>query len=227
MSSKLMIVDDDKTLLKFLEEFLEGDGFDVIAVDGGTKALKAFYSERPDLVILDIMMPGMDGWEVCARIREMADTPIILLTAKTSEADKMRGFRLGVDDYLVKPFSLAELTARVKAVLARTMKESEEDKKILSAGPVTIDLRRREARLNDVLLELTQTEFRLLTALCRRVGEAVSRQQLTLEVWGAHYDPKGSALRRFIWLLRQKIEPDPKNPEHILSVRGYGYRFEP
>jgi two-component system response regulator RegX3 len=226
MSSKLMIVDDDKTLLKFLEEFLQGDGFDVITVDGGAKALKAFYSERPDLVILDIMMPGMDGWEVCARIREMADTPIILLTAKTSEADKMRGFRLGVDDYMVKPFSLVELTARVKAVLARTMKESEEDKKILSAGPITIDLRRREARLNDVLLELTQTEFRLLTALCRRVGEAVSRQQLTLEVWGAHYDPKGSALRRFIWLLRQKIEPDPQNPEHILSVRGYGYRFE-
>ncbi len=227
MSSKLMIVDDDKTLLKFLEEYLVGDGFDVITVDGGTKALKAFYSERPNLIILDIMMPGMDGWEVCARIREMADTPIILLTAKTSEADKMRGFRLGVDDYVIKPFSLAELTARIKAVLARTLKESEEDERILSAGPVSVDLRRREVMLRDELIELTQTEFRLLAALCRRAGEAISRQQLTLEVWGAHYDPKGSALRRFIWLLRQKIEVDPHHPKHILSVRGYGYRFEP
>ena len=227
MASKLMIIDDDKTLLKFLKEYLEGEGFNVITVDGGTKALRAFYSERPDLIVLDIMMPGMDGWEVCARIREMADTPIILLTAKTSEADKMRGFRLGVDDYIVKPFSLAELTARVKAVLARTSKDSEEEERLLSAGPVTVDLRRREARLKDELLTLTQTEFRLLAALCRRPGEAVSRQQLTLEVWGAHYDPRGSALRRFIWLLRQKIEEDPHHPKHILNVRGYGYRFEP
>jgi two-component system OmpR family response regulator len=227
MSSKLMVVDDDKTLLKFLKEYLEGDGFNITTVDSGTKALRTFYSERPDLIILDIMMPGMDGWEVCARIREMADTPIILLTAKTSEADKMRGFRLGVDDYVVKPFSLAELTARVKAVLARTLKESGEDERILSAGHVTVDLRRREVRVKDQLLDLTQTEFRLLAALCRRAGEAVSRQQLTLEVWGAHYDPKGSALRRFIWLLRQKVEDDPNRPQHILSVRGYGYRFEP
>jgi DNA-binding response OmpR family regulator len=227
MASKLMVIDDDKTLLKFLKEYLEGEGFNVIAVDRGSKALRAFYSERPDLVVLDIMMPGMDGWEVCARIREMADTPIILLTAKTSEADKMRGFRLGVDDYIVKPFSLAELTARVKAVLGRTSKESEENRRILSAGPVSVDLRRREARLNGELVALTQTEFRLLAALCRRPGEAISRQQLTLEVWGAHYDPKGSALRRFIWLLRQKIEEDPRHPEYIMNVRGYGYRFEP
>jgi DNA-binding response OmpR family regulator len=227
MSTKLMIIDDDKTLLKFLTEYMEGDGFDVIAVDSGTKALRAFYSERPDLLILDIMMPGMDGWEVCARIREMADTPIILLTAKSSEADKMRGFRLGVDDYVVKPFSLAELTARVKAVLARAAKDSEEDEKILTVGPVTVDLRRREVKVGGEFIDLTQTEFRLLAALCRRPGEAISRQQLTLEVWGANYDPKGSALRRFVWLLRQKIENDPHHPQHILSVRGYGYRFEP
>jgi DNA-binding response OmpR family regulator len=226
MSSKIVLIDDDKTLLRFLKEYLEGEGFQVITVDGGTKALKAFYSERPDLVILDIMMPGMDGWEVCARIREMADTPIILLTAKSSEADKMRGFRLGVDDYVVKPFSLAELTARAKAVLGRTSKGSD-DEDVIFAGPVTVDLRRREARLKGELLSLTETEFRLLAALCRRPCEAVSRQKLTLEVWGANYDPKGSALRRFIWLLRQKIEADPQKPEHIFSVRGYGYRFEP
>lgn len=226
MTAKLLIVDDDKTLLRFLKEYLEGDGFQVVTVEGGTKAMKAFYAERPDLVILDIMMPGMDGWEVCARIREMADTPIILLSAKSSESDKMRGFRLGIDDYVVKPFSLVELTARAKAVLARTSKESDEGSKILKSGPITIDLGRREVTLGREALELTETEFRLLAALCRKPGEAISHQKLILEVWGAHYDPRGGALRRFIWLLRQKIEDDPRKPQHILSVRGYGYRFE-
>jgi len=226
MTSKLLIVDDDKTLLRFLKEYLEGDGFQVIAEDGGSRALKAFFAERPDLIILDIMMPGMDGWEVCARIREMADTPIILLTAKSSESDKMRGFRLGIDDYVVKPFSLAELAARTKAVLTRASSVKEEDERELSAGPITINLRRREAMLGEELMELTQTEFRLLAALCRRPGEAVSQQELIHEVWGEHYDPRGGALRRFIWLLRQKIEEDPCNPQYILNVRGYGYRFE-
>jgi DNA-binding response OmpR family regulator len=227
MTGKLLIVDDDKTLLRFLKEYLEGDGFQVVTVEGGTKAMKAFYSERPDLVILDIMMPGMDGWEVCARIREMADTPIILLTAKSSESDKMRGFRLGIDDYVVKPFSLVELTARTKAVLARAKKGSDDGNKVFHTGPVSIDLGRREVTLGGDPLELTETEFRLLAALCRKPGEAISHQKLILEVWGAHYDPRGGALRRFIWLLRQKIEKDPRNPQHILSVRGYGYRFEP
>jgi two-component system KDP operon response regulator KdpE len=226
MAAKLLVIDDDKTLLRFLKEYLEGDGFEVLTVDGGSKAMKIFFSERPDLVILDIMMPGMDGWEVCARIREMADTPIILLTAKSSESDKMRGFRLGIDDYVIKPFSLAELTARVKAVLARTTKGSDDGGETLSTGPITIDLRRREVDLRGEPLELTQTEFRLLAALCRHPGEAVSHQKLVLEVWGAHYDPSGGALRRFIWLLRQKIEQDPRKPQFIQSVRGYGYRFE-
>ena len=226
MSAKLLIVDDDKTLLRFLKEYLEGGGFQVVTAEGGTKAMKIFYSERPDLVLLDIMMPGMDGWEICARIREMADTPIILLTAKSSESDKMRGFRLGIDDYVVKPFSLAELTARAKAVLTRTSKESDDGGEILHTGPITIDLRRREVALRDEPLELTQTEFRLLAALCRKPGEAVSHQKLILEIWGAHYDPRGGALRRFIWLLRQKIEEDPRKPQCIQSVRGYGYRFE-
>ena len=115
--SKLLVIDDDETLLRFLDEYLTREGFLVTTADRGTKGLRALYQDRPDLVILDVMMPGMDGWEVCARIRELADMPIILLTAKTGEADKLRGFRLGVDDYVTKPFSLAELAARVRAVL--------------------------------------------------------------------------------------------------------------
>jgi two-component system KDP operon response regulator KdpE len=119
MTTRILVVDDDATLLRFLGEYLVREGFEVISADRGAKAVKLFYQERPDIVVLDLMMPGMDGWEVCARLREMADTPIILLTAKASEADKLRGFRLGVDDYVTKPFSLAELAARLKAVLAR------------------------------------------------------------------------------------------------------------
>jgi two-component system OmpR family response regulator len=227
MVNRLLIIDDDKTLLRFLKEYLEGDGFQVVTAEGGMKAIKTFFSERPDLVVLDVMMPGMDGWEVCARVREMADTPIIMLTAKASESDKLRGFRLGVDDYVVKPFSLAELSARVKAVLSRTAKIREEEGRFLQAGSIKIDLRRREVVMGDEFLPLTETEFRLLAALCRNPGEAVSHQKLILKVWGAHYDPRGGALRRFIWLLRQKVENDPKNPQHIQNVRGYGYRFEP
>ncbi|NIM93696.1 MAG: response regulator [Anaerolineales bacterium] len=223
---KLLVVDDDKTLLRFLKDYLERDGFRIALAEGGSKAVRMFYEERPDLVILDVMMPGMDGWEVCARIREMADTPIIMLTAKGDESDKLRGFRLGVDDYVVKPFSLAELSARVKAVLARVRADGERPS-LLEVGILRIDLVRREAWKGDESLELTPTEFRLLTALCRRPGEAVPRDQLILEVWGAHYDPKGGALRRFIWLLRQKIEEDPRNPFMIQTVRGYGYRIEP
>jgi DNA-binding response OmpR family regulator len=226
MTHKLLVVDDDKTLLRFLNEYLKGDGFQVLIAEGGAKAIKTFFSERPDLVILDVMMPGMDGWEVCARIRQMADTPIIMLTAKASENDKLRGFRLGVDDYVVKPFSLAELSARAKAVLSRTSKDTGEEGRYLEAGSIRIDLRRREAIRGDELLPLTETEFRLLAALCRNPGEAISHEKLIQEVWGDYYDPRGGVLRRFIWLLRQKIEEDPEAPQFIKSVRGYGYRFE-
>lgn len=225
MASKVLIVDDDLALLRFLREYLQGEGFQASTAESGSKALKLFYQERPDLLILDVMMPGMDGWEVCARIRELADTPIIMLTAKSDESDKLRGFRLGVDDYVVKPFSLPELAARAKAVLMRTFAK-EEGEILLRAGAISIDLKRHEIHREGKLLDLTPTEFRLLAALCRRPGEAISHEELIQEVWGADFDPRGGALRRFIWHLRQKIETDPLNPEHILSVRGFGYRFE-
>jgi two-component system KDP operon response regulator KdpE len=226
MPDKLLVVDDDKTLLRFLEQYLVKDGFEVITASSGSRAMKTFYEMHPDLVILDIMMPGMDGWEVCARIREMADTPIIFLTAKSDESDKLRGFRLGVDDFVVKPFSLPELAARARAVLSRTTKEEREFPQV-RFGDIIVDLRRREARRKEQLLDLTPTEYRLVAALCRRLGEAVSHQKLILEVWGAHYDPSGGSLRRFVWLLRQKIEENPKAPKHIVTVRGYGYRLDP
>lgn len=226
MTTRILIVDDDATLLRFLSEYLVREGFEVTGADRGAKALKLFYQERPDIVVLDLMMPGMDGWEVCARLRELADTPIILLTAKASEADKLRGFRLGVDDYVVKPFSLAELAARIGAVLARAGPQAGATPAVLQIGPLAVDLRKREASLEGETLTLTPTEFRLLSVLAHRAGEAVSQDDLIAEVWGDYRQRGGSALRRYIWFLRQKIEPDPDKPSRLVTVRGFGYRLE-
>jgi two-component system KDP operon response regulator KdpE len=224
--TRILIVDDDQTLLHFLEEFLLKEGYEVVSANRGQEALKLFYSERPDLVVLDVMMPGMDGWEICARIRELADVPILMLTAKTDEADKLRGFRLGVDDYVTKPFSLAELGARVSAILSRSRAQQETQTKTYRTGALQVDLRKREALFRDKALELTPTEFRLLAALAGRLGEAVSRETLIGEVWGEDRQGGGSTLRRYIWLLRQKIEDDPGDPQLLVTVRGYGYRLE-
>ena len=226
MATKVLVVDDDETLLRFLAEYLTREGFQVITADRGTKGLRALHQERPDLVILDVMMPGMDGWEVCARMREIAEVPVIMLTAKTSEADKLRGFRLGVDDYVTKPFSLAELAARVRAVLGRTVVQREEAGTAYQVGPLLVDMGKREARRGEQVLSLTPTEFRLLGALARRAGQAISRAELAEQVWGGNRQAGGSALRRYIWFLRQKIEEDPDKPIHLVTIRGYGYRLD-
>lgn len=224
---KLLIVDDDTTLLRFLTDYLVQEGFVVQTADRGQAALRLFYDARPDLVLLDVMMPGMDGWEVCARLRELSEKPVILLTAKTSEADKLRGFRLGVDDYITKPFSLAELRARIRAVLSRTAEQRVENGSVLEVGALRVDLGRREATLDGRALELTPTEFRLLAALAAKPGQALSQAELVEGAWGAYRQEAGSALRRYVWFLRQKIEVDPDKPTRLLTVRGYGYRLEP
>lgn len=226
MPAKILIVDDDKTLLRFVGEYLEEEGHEVITAARGPEALRAFFESRPDLVFLDVMMPGMDGWEVCARLRELADTPIVMLTAKTEEPDKLRGFRLGVDDYITKPFSLAELGARSRAILARTAASRETDISLHRAGSLEIDLARREAKLRGEVLDLTPTEFRLLSRLAQKPGEAVAQEELIRQVWGENRKTSSSALRRYIWFLRQKIEDDPTNPTRLLTVRGFGYLLE-
>lgn len=226
MTDKVLLVDDDQTLLTFVSEFLQKEGFEVHTADRGAVALRIFYDIHPDVVVLDVMMPGMDGWEICARMREMADVPIIMLTAKTAESDKLRGFRLGVDDYVTKPFSQAELAARLQAVLARSRAASDTGLQVHQAGSIMIDMTKREARLNDEALDLTPTEFRLLAVLAQRAGEAVSQDEIINAVWGDHRLRSGSVLRRYIWLLRKKIEQDPKNPQYLITVRGFGYRLE-
>ncbi|WP_448336245.1 response regulator transcription factor [Bellilinea sp.] len=224
--TKILVVDDDPTLLRFLQDFLREEKYSVIAAANGNEALRQAYREHPDLVVLDVMMPGMDGWEVTARLRELSDVPIILLTAKSSEADKLRGFGLGVDDYLTKPFSFAELNARIQAVLNRARHKPLSERNILQIGDLEVDLDRREVRRGGQPLTLTPTEFRLLEVLARNAGKAVAETELVREVWGAYRQENTTTVRRYIFLLRKKIEPQPDEPRYILTVRGYGYRLE-
>jgi DNA-binding response OmpR family regulator len=221
---KILLIDDDPTLQRLLSQFLEADSFEVSSAQNGSTGLRLAYDQRPDLILLDVMLPGMDGWEVCARLRELSDVPIIMLTAKTTEADKLRGFRLGVDDYVTKPFSFAELVARIQAVLTRA-KTSGSSIGYIVHGGITVNTEKYQAFFNDEALDLTPTEYRLLEALVRRQGKVASEQELVQEVWGKYRSEDTALVRRYILMLRKKIEVDSSNPEHILTVRGFGYRL--
>jgi DNA-binding response OmpR family regulator len=221
---KILLIDDDPTLVHLLGEFLENDSFEVNSALSGSDGLRLAYDQRPDLILLDVMLPGMDGWEVCARLREMSNVPIIMLTAKTTEADKLRGFRLGVDDYVTKPFSFAELVARVQAVLSRA-KTSDSSTGYIIHGGITLNTEKYQAYFKEKTLDLTPTEYRLLEALVRRKGRVASEQELVQEVWGKYRSEDTALVRRYILMLRKKIEADSSNPEHILTVRGFGYRL--
>ncbi len=223
--SRLLLVDDDKTLLQFLSEYLTGDGFEIITASNGTDALRMAYQNHPELVVLDVMMPGMDGWEVCARLHEMSGVPVILVTGKTTEADKLRGFKLGADDYLTKPFSFAELSARIQAVLARSLLFHGNTANLINLGNLVINLEKRSVKQADKELQLTPTEYRLLEYLARNQGRAVPEAELAQAVWGNYREEDASTVRRFIWLLRKKVEEDPSDPKLVKTVRGFGYRM--
>lgn len=225
MNEKILLVDDDPTLIQFVAEFLTNDGMQVFCANGGQEALRYAYKEHPDLVVLDVMMPGMDGWEVTARLREMADIPIILITGKTSESDKLRGFKLGVDDYVTKPFSFAELSARIRAVLTR-ISRAPLDEQTIPFGKCKLDISRRELRIDGDLVSLTPTEYRLLEVLAQNRGHAVSEAELVQAIWGNNRQEDTSVVRRYIWLLRRKIEDNPSSPAWVITVRGFGYRLE-
>ena len=223
MPSKILLVDDDKTLLQFLGEFLQGEEHTVLAASSGAEALRAVYRERPDIVVLDVMMPGMDGWELVARLRELADFPIILLSGKSAEADKLRGFRMGVDDYVTKPFSFAELAARIQAVLGRTQANPATVGPMYAAGNLNVDMVKRQVTRGKDQIPLTPTEFRLLQCLIQKRGQPISEGTLAQEVWGSYRQNETAVVRRYIWLLRQKLEDDPTHPTRILTVRGFVY----
>ena len=221
----ILLIDDDATLLELLADHLHAAGYRPVVALDGQAGLRRAHLSHPDLVVLDVMMPGMDGWEVCRRLREETVVPIILLTAKDEELDKLRGFRLGVDDYVTKPFSFAELTARVGAVLARTRHGALPQCRITS-GNVTIDLDTHHVTVSGRPVELTPTEYRLLALLARQPNRIVPTEQLLIDVWGLEYAGEIKHVKHYIWSLRQKIEADPGDPRHILTERGFGYRFQ-
>ncbi len=223
MKIRILLVDDDQTLLNLLSQYLRESNFEVYEASTGPAGLRLAYNDHPDLVLLDVMMPGMDGWEVCARLREMSDVPVIMLTAKAAEADKLRGFRLGVDDYVTKPFSFVELVARIQAVMGRVHKDRKEISYI-AHGEIILNMEKFQASLAGRTLVLTPTEFRLLEVLVKRKGRVASEGDLIREVWGSgRSDP--ALVRRYILMLRKKLEDDPSSPIWVRTVRGFGYRL--
>ncbi len=226
MSPKtILLIDDDPVLLELLSSQLQAAGYRPVAANDGSTGLTLAAEAQPDLVVLDVMMPNMDGWEVCKRVREQAPVPIIMLTAKGEEFDKLRGFRLGVDDYVTKPFSFAELVARVGAVLTRAEREHAPTRSLVS-GDVTIDFDERRVIVAGRDVDLTPTEYRLLEILARRVNHTIPSEALVAEVWGTEYAGEIEHVKHFIWTLRKKIEADPGDPKHLITERGFGYRFE-
>ena len=211
--------------MELLTDHLKTAGFEVTAATGGREGVRLAEELSVDLVVLDIMMPGMDGWEVCRRLQQSKTAPIIMLTAKDQEVDKLRGFRLGVDDYVTKPFSFAELTARIRAVLARVRHDSPIGRQFVS-DDLTVDLEQHRVTLNGKPVELTPTEYRLLAFLAERPHRTVSSERLLIEVWGPEYAGEVQHVKHYIWSLRQKIESDPGDPKHIVTQRGFGYRLE-
>jgi DNA-binding response OmpR family regulator len=226
MTQKLILmIDDDETLLELLSEHIRSANYQVRTASNGQEGLKIAGENKPDLVVLDVMMPGMDGWEVCQRLRDTSCAPIIMLTAKGNEIDKLRGFNLGVDDYVTKPFSFAELVARIQAVLTRSGRAAQPGAQVVS-GTLEIDLAQRRVSVSGQNMDLSPTEYRLLEALAHHPGRTVPSEQLLDEVWGAEYAGELDHVKHYIWALRKKLEQDPGDPQHILTERGFGYRFE-
>ena len=223
MADTVLVIDDDITLLSLIAEYLDKAGYSTVTASSGVAGLQAFYAHHSDIVVLDVMMPRMDGWTVCNRLREISEVPIIMLTAKGEEHDRLRGFELGVDDYMIKPFSFAELVARVGAILGRIHRfRSASEPEIIVSKNLQIDLVDRRVMRNGEPVHLTPTEFHLLAILAEHPGHPFSSDSLLARVWGNEsYDAEN--VKRYIHYLRQKLENDPENPEVILTERGFGY----
>ena len=225
--TKILIVEDEESVLDPLELLLTKEGFSIETARDGREALEKFAKTNPDLILLDLMLPEISGTEVCRQIRIKSQVPIIMLTAKDTEVDKVVGLELGADDYVVKPYSKAELVARIKAVLRRQGSDStNEPSGSISAGPVVIDVERHQVSINDQLISLPLKEFELLEFLVRNSGRVLTRTQLIDRIWGSDYFGDTKTLDVRVKRLRAKIEKDPANPVYIQTIRGLGYKFE-
>jgi DNA-binding response OmpR family regulator len=225
---RILAVDDDRNNLKMLAFLLGEEGYEVLTAETGRAALALLDSQHPDLVILDVMMPQMDGLEVCRRIRQTMDIPIIILSAKGETTDKVLGLELGADDYLPKPFEPSELLARVKAVLRRSEISTFDDSQVaIAVGGLRLDpVGNRVVLEKGTVIDLTPIEFRLLHCLMRNAGRTLNHDFLMSHAWGYEYEGYSNQIAVYIRRLRSKVEEDPTNPKYITTVRGLGYRFE-
>jgi two-component system OmpR family response regulator len=231
--NKILIVDDDKNLLEVLKYNLLNDGYAVITAEDGAMALEMARREKPDLIILDIMLPGLDGIEVCRILRKETDVPILMLTAKTQEIDKVVGLEIGADDYMTKPFSLRELISRLRAMLRRsewTRQQAtappREAPALLKADNIEVDIAGHRALRRGVPLRLSPKEFDLLSFLMLHRGQVFNRERLVEKLWGYDYGGSARTVDVHIRSLRRKVENSPERPQHLLTVHGFGYKFE-
>ena len=222
----ILVVDDEPVMVRLLRANLEGAGFRVLSAGDGAEAVEITEREQPDLVVLDIMLPKMDGFAVCRAIREFSRVPVLMLTARTTEVDLIHGFQMGADDYLTKPFSTGELLVRVQALLRRSKwPEQLLERPNFRAGPIEIDFALHRVTVNGQAVKLTPTEFRLLVYLATNANRVISHRELLRAVWGPEYGEEAEYLRVYTRYLRQKLEPDPANPRYLLTQAGAGYMF--
>ncbi len=224
--TRVLVVEDEESFSDALAYMLRKEGFEVAVADTGPDALEQFDRSGADLVLLDLMLPGLPGTEVCRALRQRSNVPVIMVTAKDSEIDKVVGLELGADDYVTKPFSSRELVARIRAVLRRGGDTDELLPAVIEAGPVRIDVERHVVSVNGALVPMPLKEFDLLELLVRNAGRVLTRMQLIDRVWGSDYVGDTKTLDVHVKRLRAKFEPDPATPVHLVTVRGLGYKFE-
>ncbi len=226
-AKRILVVDDEPRMIGFIRMNLELEGYQVLEANSGVRALEMIRTQLPDLVLLDVMMPSLDGFETLRMLREFSSVPVIMLTAKGEEDDKVYGLELGADDYVTKPFGSRELSSRVRAVLRRAeMPSTSPDQAILKIDErLSVDFNRREVIVNGEHIKLRPTEYRLLYHLIENAGWTVPHEQLLAKVWGYEYRDETHYVRLYVNYLREKIEEDPSDPKYILTERGVGYRF--
>lgn len=225
MSEKILIIDDEEPTVQLIGMLLDRRGFEVIKAYRAEEGLRKAYRYQPDMILLDIMMPDMDGWEVCKRLRDMSDVPIIFLSARSEVRDVVKGLEMGADDYVIKPYDNDELVARIKAHLRRSPRPNMSDELVFDGGDFRVNFMNREVYVRNELKHLTPKEFNLLGVLVRNAGRVVTRNELVTQAWGDEYSDAIDSLKLYIHYLRQKIEINPAQPDYILTSRGVGYRF--
>lgn len=225
MTQKILLIDDEESHLQLLRLSLEDEGYHVLSATDGIQGLQLLQDQWPDLVVLDVMMPRLDGWEACRRIRECTDAPVIMLTGLRADGDKIRGLNLGADDYMTKPFSMAEFVARVRAALRRYRYPLTESMMVRIDDRLILDRAHRRLMVDGKRVELSPLEYKLMTCFLDNADRVLSHQSLLTQVWGWEYMDETDYLKVYIHHLRKKIEQNPQKPSYILTERGLGYRF--